>query len=563
MLSFLVVVVKVITGPSNILQLRSFWKMETMALILQQSIPIKMNFRSPHPKSTHPTFSFTKDNTKNTKLHNTKEKPKRSRISLQKSRQTQLKIPPQTKLEALETVISNLEVTVKNGSDIYDPQIFASLLETCFQLQAVDHGIRVHDLIPEKLLRKNVGISSKLIRLYAFSGQTQKAHELFDKKPKRNASAFSWNSIISGYAEKVLFEDALAMYFQMMEEGVEPDCYTFPRALKACGGIGLIHVGEEVHRHVIRHGFGSNGFILNALVDMYSKCGDIVKARKLFDQIGTKDLVSWNSMLIGYMRHELISKALNLFRLMICDGIEPDSVSISALLMARLHFSIGKQIHGWVLRRGTNQELSIVNSLIGFYVDKKKLKQVRWLFEHMHERDVVSWNSVISAHSKHPEALLYFEKMVKSGDLPDIITFVSLLSACAHLGKLEDAERLFRIMKERYDISPRMEHYSCMVNLYGRVGLIDKAFDFVMKRMEFEAGPTVWGALLYACYRHGNVKIGEVAAQHLFELEPDNDHNFELLMKIYKNAGLIEDVERIKLMMIERGLDTSIPYQRR
>ncbi|CAN4085909.1 unnamed protein product [Withania somnifera] len=541
-----------------------------MALTLLHNIPISMNFRSPHhlcAKFTYPTFSFTNENTKSTKLCSSKQtrgNPK-TRISLQKSRQNQLvfnqKIPPKTKLEVLETVITNLEVTLKNGTDIDDPQIFASLLETCFQLQAIDHGIRVHHLIPDKLLRKNVGISSKLIRLYACGGQTHKAHQLFDKMPKRNTSAFPWNAIISGYAEKDFFEDALAMYFQMVEEGVEPDCYTFPRALKACGGVGLIHVGEEVHRHVIRRGFGSNGFILNALVDMYSKCGDIVKAQKLFDQIGTKDLVSWNSMLMAYMRHELVTKALNVFRLMIRGGIEPDSVTISALLVARVPFSIGKQIHGWVVRRGTNQELSNVNSLINFYKDQNRLKQVRWLFEHMHERDVVSWNSVISAHSKHPEALLYFEKMVKSGDQPDGVTFVSLLSACAHLGKLEDAERLFRIMKDRYDISPRMEHYGCMVNLYGRLGLIDKAFDFVMKRMEFEAGPTVWGALLYACYRHGNVKIGEVAALHLFELEPDNEHNFDLLMKIYKNAGLTEDVERIKLMTVERGLDTSMPYK--
>ncbi|KAJ8541734.1 hypothetical protein K7X08_002550 [Anisodus acutangulus] len=240
------------------------------------------------------------------------------------------------------------------------------------------------------------------------------------------------------------------MYFQMVEEGVEPDCYTFPRALKACGGVGLIHVGEEVHRHVIRRGFGSTGFILNALVDMYAKCGDLVKAQKLFDQIGTKDLVSWNSMLIGYMRYELITKALNLFRLMICDGIEPDSVSLSALFVAKLPLSIGKQIQGWVLRRGTNQELCIINSMVDFYADRKKLKQVRWLFEYMHEWDIVSWNSVISAHSKHPdEALSYFEKMVKSGALPDGVTFVSLLLACAHLGKLEDGESLFRIMKER------------------------------------------------------------------------------------------------------------------
>lgn len=173
----------------------------------------------------------------------------------------------------------------------------------------------------------------------------------------------------------------------------------------------------------------------------------------------------------------------------------------------------------------------------------------------MPERDVVSWNSIISAHSKDPKALSYFQEMEKAGVLPNSITFVSLLSACANLGLIDNGKRLFSVMGEKYGISAIMEHYACMVNLYGRSGLIDEAYEIITRRMEFEAGATVWGALLYACSIHNNVSIGEIAANQLFELEADNEHNFELLMKIYRNVGRFEDLERVRMIMEERGLD--------
>ncbi|KZV38269.1 pentatricopeptide repeat-containing protein chloroplastic [Dorcoceras hygrometricum] len=111
------------------------------------------------------------------------------------------------------------------------------------------------------------------------------------------------------------------------------------------------------------------------------------------------------------------------------------------------------------------------------------------------------------------------------------------------------------MMTEGVRLSPSMEHYGCMVNLYGKAGMVNEAYEFISRKMEFQAGPTVWGALLYACYIHGNIDIGEIAAKHMFELEPDGEHNFELLMKIYRNLGRYEDVDRIKVAMMERGLD--------
>ncbi|KAL3834598.1 hypothetical protein ACJIZ3_009334 [Penstemon smallii] len=505
-------------------------------------------------------ITFSHNNTaKNKREKYDKNYPnKKSKLPYPKSYPTPLltnqKIQTQSKLQALETVINNIETAVKNGILINDPQIFASLLETCFQLKAINHGIKIHNLIPEKLLRKNVGISSKLLRLYALNGQVEKAHEMFDKMSHRNSSAFPWNSLIAGYAEMGLYEDALALYFQMVEEGVEPDEYTFPRVLKACGGVGIINVGEEVHRNVIRAGFGNNTFVLNAIVDMYAKCGDIVRARKIFSSIENKELVSWNSMIIGYVRHGLVVEALSILWWMVKEGNEPDWVTLSAILTSTLPFKIGIQIHGWAFRRGIEWNLSISNSLIVFYSNQSKLKKARWLFEYMPMRDLVSWNSIISAHSKHSLALEYFKRMTDSDASPDEITFVSLLSNCAHLKMVKEGEKIFSVMEERYQISPSMEHYACMVNLYGRAGLIHEAYEFITNKIEVEAGATVWGALLYGCYVHGNVGIGEIAANNLFDLEPDNEHNFELLMKIYDNENRQKDVERIRAMMIERGL---------
>ncbi|KAG6600165.1 Pentatricopeptide repeat-containing protein, chloroplastic, partial [Cucurbita argyrosperma subsp. sororia] len=460
----------------------------------------------------------------------------------------------QSKIQALDAVLNDLEASLHNGVPI-DAEIFSSLLETCYQLRALDHGIRIHRLIPTNFLRRNVGVSSKLLRLYASFGYMEDAHQVFDEMCQRNLSAFSWNSLISGYAELGLYEDALALYFQMEEEGVEPDHFTFPRVLKACGGIGSIRVGEAVHRHVVRSGFAGDIFVLNALVDMYAKCGDIMRARKVFDQIVSKDTVSWNSMLTGYTRHGLLLEALNTFDQMIQEGYEPDSVALSTMISNISSSKFKLHIHGWAIRHGIEWNLSIANSLIAMYANSGKINRARWLFEQMPERDIVSWNTIISAHSNTSKALTYFEVMESLGVLPDSVTFVSLLSTCAHLSLVKEGGKLYSVMKGKYGIRPTIEHYACMVNLYGRAGLIEEAYRIITNGMEVEAGPTVWGALLYACYLHGNVDIAEVAAEKLFESEPDNELNFKLLMKIYGNAGRIEDEKRVRLMMAERGLD--------
>ncbi|KAF4372132.1 hypothetical protein F8388_000348 [Cannabis sativa] len=517
----------------------------------------------PLPLSFHPklTINFSVPKYKKNQKQKHQNNNTKTSLSFPKSSPTPLLTTqnsyPRTKLDVLDAVVKELEASAKNHRLDIELEIFASLLETCYELRAIDHGVRIHRLIPRNILKRNEGLSSKLLRLYASCGCIEDAHQVFDEMRKRkNTSAFVWNSLISGYTELGQYEDAMALYFQMEEEGFEPDRFTFPRVLKACGGIGSIQIGMAVHRHVVRLGFTNDGFILNALVDMYAKCGDILKARRVFDLISSRDSVSWNSILTSYIHHGLFLQALDIFRGMLQEGHQPDSIAVSAILSRVTTLKLGVQIHGWAFRQGMGWNLSIANSLIVLYAKHGELDRARRVFDQMSERDVVSWNSIISAHSKDPKALVYFQQMESAAPLPDNITFVSLLSTCAHLGLVNDGKKIFTIMKSKYRVKPIMEHYSCMVNLFGRAGLIEEAYNVIVEQMEFEAGPTVWGALLYACYLHKDVGVGEIAAARLFELEPDNERNFELLMKIYANADRLEDVERVRKMMVDRGLDS-------
>ncbi|CAA6656210.1 unnamed protein product [Spirodela intermedia] len=402
--------------------------------------------------------------------------------------------------------------------------MLASVLETCSQLGSVDQGIRLRRLIPPAL-RKNFSLSSKL------------GH--------RARSAFPWNSLISGYADLGLYEDAVALYHQMEEDGVEPDQFTFPRVLKACAGLRSNELGEAAHRHAVRAGFGSDPFVLNALVDMYAKCGDIDKACRIFAKITHRDAARALLRGVGGLQGMLSAGTMP----------DPVAVAVSTILAGAPSLRLGAEIHGWVLRRGLVDDLSVGNALIGMYGGQNLPGGARSVFASMPEKDVVSWNAMIRAHRRDERALTIFRQMEDAGVEPDRVTFVSLLAACANTGLVEEGRELFAAMEERHRMKPGIEHYGCIVNLLGRAGLVEEAYETV-KKMEFDGGPTVWGALLYACSLHRNVAIAEAAAAALFELEPDNAHNFELLVKVYGDAGRWEDAERVRRMIRERGLDS-------
>ncbi|KAF3335162.1 pentatricopeptide repeat-containing protein [Carex littledalei] len=452
----------------------------------------------------------------------------------------------------VESAIVHLESTSDHIAD--DPQFILSIFR---HVRRPSHVKRLRQVIPLYLLRREASIFSGLVKLYCDHGFVRNAHHLFDQMPERHKSnTFLWNCLISGYTQLGLNEEAMALYHQMEEDGVPPDRFTFPQVIKACVGIRLVSLCQAIHRHVIRSGFGNDVYVLNALLDMYAKCGDIVAARKVFEVNSEKDLISWNSMLVCYTQHGLLREATTILRGMLDAGFKPDSITISTLISGFSQNSStksGLEIHAWAIRHGLSGSISVGNSLIGLYSKMRKLPLAREIFELMPKKDLFTWNAIISAHRLDKQIFTLFNRMIDSGVRPDKVTFISLLSSCAKLGLVNDGKRLFNEMQGKYNIKPNKEHYSCMVNMLGKAGRIKEAYE-VVQRMPFAAGPTVWGALLYACSVHGDMEVGEVAAKKLFDLEPDNEHNFELMARIYRKAGRLDRVERIKRMMLDRGL---------
>ncbi|KAM0927377.1 hypothetical protein ACQ4PT_002846 [Festuca glaucescens] len=413
-------------------------------------------------------------------------------------------------------------------------------------------------LLPESLLRRNPDLALRLLHLHASLGLLAYAHHIFDHllpARTRRGRAFPWNCLVAGYAHLGRHDDALALYLQMDEEGAPRDVFTFASALRACAGLRSAALGRAVHRDAVRAGLASGGdvAVCDALVDMYAQCGDLDMARRVFEAMpGVRDTVSWNIMLAGCLRHGLPTHAIEFWRRMLGEGHMPDSFALSMLLLSLLSGDKqGLAVHAWVIRHTLEQDLSVANALIEMYSRKNELGHALCVFESMTVKDLVSWNAIISAHRQDFGVLTMFRRMVDSGVQPDETTFTVVLSACENLGFVEDGTRLFSEMESKYITRPTLEHYTSVVNMLGKAGMVNEAYEFMLKRTHLSSEPRVLMALLHACSVHGNVRIGEIAAKKLFDLEPDNVHNFDTLLKMYKNTGRLEEVER---MMRDKGM---------
>ncbi|VAI91927.1 unnamed protein product [Triticum turgidum subsp. durum] len=342
----------------------------------------------------------------------------------------------------------------------------------------------------------------------------------------------------------------------MDEEGAPRDGFTFESALRACTGARSAELGRAVHRGAVSAGLAADVSVCDALVEMYAQCGDMAMARKVFDATPERDAVSWNVMLAGLLGHGGLSpQATEVWRRMLGEGHKPDSVVLSTMLCH--HPDEGKQgleVHAWVIRHGLETELSVASALIGMYSRKNELGHALSVFESMPVRDLASWNAIISAHNQDFRVLMMFRRMVDSGLQPNEATFVAVLSACDNLGLVEGGMRLFSEMENKYRIQPTVQHCTSVVNMLGKAGMVNEAYEFMSKRMCLSSEPTALRALLRASSAHGNIRTGEVAAKKLFALEPDNAHNFVTLIKMYENTGKLEELENVKKMMRAKGL---------
>ncbi|OIW09101.1 hypothetical protein TanjilG_16328 [Lupinus angustifolius] len=409
-------------------------------------------------------------------------------------------------------------------------------------------------------MAQNQDLATKLVNLYSVCNSPWYAHKVFDKIPKGNL--FLWNVLIRGYAWNGPHEVAISLYHQMIVYGLSPDNFTFPFVLKACSALSAIGVGRRIHECVIRTGWERDVFVGAALVDMYAKCGCVVDAHRVFNEIVVRDAVLWNSMLAAYAQNGHPDESLDLCREMVLTGVKPTEATLVTVISSSADTAClphGKEIHGHSWRHGFQFNDKVKTALIDMYAKCGSVKAARVLFEQLWEKRVVSWNAIITGYAMHGlaiEALDLFEKMRKEAR-PDHITFVGVLAACSRGRLLDEGREFYNMMVRDYGINPTVQHFTCMVDLLGHCGQLGEAYDLI-RQMTVLPDSGVWGALLNACKIHGNVELAELALEKLTELEPDDSGNYVILANMYAQSGNWEGVARLRQLMIDKGIKKNI-----
>ncbi|CAM8928741.1 unnamed protein product [Rhodiola kirilowii] len=365
-------------------------------------------------------------------------------------------------------------------------------------------------------------------------------------------------TVIAGYAQNNCYTKALEMFkeVQIGAEGIDP--LMIGSILLACKGLKSVSQVKQIHTYITRRGI-SDLMLQNNIVDVYGECGNVDYAVRVFELTKSKDVVTWTSLITCFVNNGLAKEALELFADMIYSGLDPDFVVLVSLLSAVSSFSAlkkGKEIHGFLLRKGIDVEGSILNSLVDMYANCGSLVSSGKLFNSFGKNDLTLWTCMINAYGMHGDgraAINLFERMKNENLIPDHIAFLALLQACSHSGLKDDGKKYFEKMTRIYELEPWPEHYVCLVDLLGRANYLDEAFHYV-QTMRIEPTAEIWCSLLNACRIHSNEELGNVAAEKLLLLNPASPGNYVLVSNLYASNLRWKEVDKVRMRMKENDL---------
>ncbi|KAL5576751.1 hypothetical protein UlMin_018450 [Ulmus minor] len=415
---------------------------------------------------------------------------------------------------------------------------------------------------------RSVALLTKLLTLSCAAGSIGYTRRLLASV--RNPDSFLFNSLIKTATTLGFSLDTVLFYQRMLRFGISPSSYTFTSVIKACADLSTPRLGRHVHSHALVFGYGLDSFVQAALVTFYAKSGDLGVSLKVFDKMPQRTVVAWNSMISGYEQNGCSREAIGMFHRMREEGVEPDSTTFVSVLSACSQLGamdLGCLVHDHAISHGFHLNVVLGTSLINMYARCGNVSKAREVFDSMEERNVISWTAMISAYGVHGygvQAMELFRQMKAQGPRPNNVTFVAVLSACAHSGLVQEGRMAYTSMKQDYGIVLGVEHQVCMVDMLGRAGLLNEASQFIKEHNkgepEPEPAPAVWTAMLGACKMHKNFDLGVEVAEHLLAVEPENPGHYVMLSNIYALAGKMERVETIRNMMIKKRLKKEVGY---
>ncbi|KAM0937831.1 putative tetratricopeptide-like helical domain superfamily [Dioscorea sansibarensis] len=433
----------------------------------------------------------------------------------------------------------------------------ANVLSACCESTCAHLVTSIHGYILRRELPLDLVVTTALIDCYSRCGKVHNARELFDRLRVRDTVLF--NVIISAHLRHGAIDEVIKMLNWMVEEGLSPNTVTLLVLLSGFADLEDLRRGRCIHGCVLRQGLQTDIDVSNQILHMYTKCASIDVARKFFDSMTNKDLVSFTTMMMGYINQGHADEILALFRLMQRTGENPDSVTLITLTQALSLLSLLaqiKEIQGHVYRIWLERDSAITSALIMAYAKCGRLDLAELIFSNVEERTLNLWNTMMSAYGMHGycrEALELFHHLQNQNLRPDGLTFSTVLSACSHAGLVEEGRDIFNSMKSRYSMALQEEHYSCIVDLLGRAGHLEEAYEFV-NCSPLRNKTSALSALLGACRVHRNTQLGEMIGMQLLELDPQNSSAFAMVSNVYAEAGKWCDAATLRLVARERGL---------
>lgn len=441
---------------------------------------------------------------------------------------------------------------------------FSSVIVGCSQLQATELGIQVHALSFKYGFCSSVVVATALIDMYSKCFKIDDSRWVFDQMIDRNV--ITWTSMVSSYAQNHQPKDAMNLAKEMLHVGIRLNYVTYNSLLSSFSSPDYLEHVKQVHCQIIREGFESNPYIVVSLLTVYSECNDnLDDFRTVCFNVTIWDQISFNAIISGFSDLESGEEALKFFSKMRQEGVTVDFFTFTSVLKAIGTISSlneGKKSHGLVVKTGYISNVYVQNGLVSMYAKCGAINQSERVFASMSKHDLISWNSLISGYTHHGhavEAIELFERMRKNGVRPNKTTFLSVLSACSHVGLLQKALEYFDMMKNDLIEPPTSEHYAIIVDLFGRVGLLHEAEEFI-NSMPIEPGLSVFKALFSGCMIHGNSEMALRYAKRLIELCPSDPAVYILLSNVLADGGYWNEAAGVRKLMSDRKIRKKAGY---
>ncbi|KAM7520704.1 hypothetical protein LguiB_019666 [Lonicera macranthoides] len=470
---------------------------------------------------------------------------------------------------------------------------YRTLFRACARNSSLHVGEKLHAsaITTGLLTSSNSYLHNAILHMYATCGTSCSARQVFDEIPLPHKDTVDWTTLMGCYTSTGMAEKSLLLFIDMQKHCVLPDDITLVCVFNSCAQLNDNFFGAQGHVCMIKIGFGSSVKACNAVMDVYVKCGLVNEAKKVFDDMKEKTVVSWTVllegvvkwaglengrllfnempernefawtiMIVGYVECGFTREAFKLLDEMLFNlGLGLNYVTVSSLLSACTQsgdLMMGRWLHVYVLKM-TKKEMDIMvgTSLIDMYAKCGRINIAFLIFKKLTNKNVVAWNAMLGGLAMHGRGNLVldiFPQMVKEVK-PDDVTFTAVLTSCSHSGLIDQGRHYFYSLESSYGITPSMEHYACMVDLLGRAGELDEA-ETLIRAMPIVPNEVVLGSLLGSCSVHKKLELGERLMQELIQIYPLNTEYHILLSNMYAFAGKQERANSLRKILKDRGI---------